>query len=101
MDTKFHDEVIRTSYPHLADIPYENKSLKAIYDTGARRYYRRSVIAFSKYIFQRGIGKSAFLKETFLARQIIKDLLTDSREQPWYLRRALYLYELEKQLKNV
>ncbi|MFC6669010.1 hypothetical protein [Marinobacterium aestuariivivens] len=99
MGTDFHDDVIRTSYPRLADIPYENKSKKAIYDRDARRYYRRSVIAFSNYIFQRGFCKSAFLKETFLTRHIIKDLLTHSREQPWYLRRALYLYELEKYLK--
>ncbi len=96
----FHDDIIRKSYPSQADIPYENKSKKAIYDRDARRYYRKSVIDFTNYIFRRGFGKSNLLKETYLARQIIKDLLTNSREQPWYLRRAIYLYELENQLKK-
>ncbi|WP_157890240.1 hypothetical protein [Marinobacterium aestuarii] len=96
----FHDDIIKKSYPIQADIPYENKSKKAIYDKDARRYYRKSVIDFTNYIFRRGFGKSTLLKETYLARQIIKDLLTNSREQPWYLRRAIYLYELENQLKK-
>jgi hypothetical protein len=99
MGKDFHDDVIRISYPQLASIPYENNTLKATYDMKARSYYRRSVVEFSNYIFQRGFGKSDILKEAFLARHIIKDLLTYSREQPWYLRRALYLYELENYLK--
>ncbi|WP_020679712.1 hypothetical protein [Marinobacterium rhizophilum] len=101
MGTDFHDDVIRTSYPCLADIPYENKSKKSIYDRNSRRYYRKSVIDFTNYVFRRGFGKSTLINETYLARQVIKDLLTNSREQPWYLRRALYLYELEKQFTNV
>lgn len=93
---QFHDDVIARGYPQLADIPYEDKRIKAEYDQHARRYYRQAVLRFSAYLLKRGLGTSAIMKNRFSWSRVVNDLVRRPQDQAWYLRRCLYGYELEK-----
>jgi len=91
----FHDDVIKKAYPEYADIPYENKNLRADYDKDARKYYSDSVRDFSKYLLKKYLKNSKIIKTKYIYSKVIGNLLRNCNEQPWYLRRALYVYELE------
>ncbi|MDF2177295.1 asparagine synthetase B family protein [Aliiglaciecola sp. CAU 1673] len=93
---KFHDDVIARGYPSLADLPYEDKSIKAQYDQEASRYYHRAVLDYSGYLLKRGMGGSALMKNRFSWSRVLNDLVRRPQDQAWYLRRCLYGYELEK-----
>lgn len=96
----FHDEVISRAYPQWSQIPYEDKSLVAKIDKDCKQYYRRSVVDFTAYLWARRSQSATMLSEKYMRTRVLKSFITGSREQPWYLRRALYMYELDKLMQQ-
>lgn len=93
---KFHDDVIARAYPALADIPFEDKSLKAQADLNSYLYYSRSVAQLAGYLMKDLGNSGSKVRLGYLSSKMLASLLKGVGEQPWYLRRVLYLSELER-----
>jgi len=96
MRSSFHDHVIQQAYPSLSDIPYENGVFGNIGPHNIGDYYIKAVSDFLKYFGTRLFKRSEFIKISYLQSRVIKDRFIYAWSQPWYLRRALYILELEE-----
>lgn len=93
---RLHDETIRRAYPEYADIPYEDKSVKAVMLPADHAYYRSARRAFFSYLREAPAAATTLVKRSHLFARIGADLLRASSGAPWYMRPALQAIELEK-----
>lgn len=93
---KFHDDVIARAYPALADIPFEDKSLKAQADLNSYLYYSRSVAKLAEYLMKDQGNRCSKVRHGYLISKMLTSFIKGGGEPPWYLRRVLYLSELER-----
>jgi len=91
----FHDAAILRAYPDFADIPFEDKSLKAPWTLADRHYYRRSRIDMLAYLVRQHGQARATLKPGWLVAKTLVDVLRNVAESPWYMRNAVYAIELQ------
>lgn len=95
-DNRLHDETIRRAYTEYADIPYEDKRVKAVMSAADHAYYRAARRAFFSYLRQAPVAATASLRKTQLYARIGADLLTSRSQAMWYMRPALQTIELER-----
>jgi hypothetical protein len=95
-DNRLHDETIRRAYTEYADIPYEDKRVKAVMSAADHAYYRAARRAFFSYLRQAPAAATASLRKTQLYARIGADLLTSRSQATWYMRPALQTIELER-----
>lgn len=93
---RLHDETIRRAYPEHADIPYEDKRVKAVMTAADHAYYRAARSAFFSYLRQAPAAATAPLRKTQLYARIGADLLISRSQATWYMRPALQTIELER-----
>jgi len=93
---RLHDETIRRAYPEYADIPYEDKRVKAVMSATDHAYYRAARRAFFSYLRQAPAAATASLRKTQLYARTGADLLTSRSQATWYMRPALQTIELER-----
>lgn len=93
---RLHDETIRRAYPDYADIPYEDKSVKAVMSAKDRDYYRAARRAFFSYLHQAPELSTTLVRKTHLYARIGTELMTGKGDAPWYMRPALQSIELER-----
>lgn len=93
---RLHDETIRRAYPEYADIPYEDKRVKAVMSAADHAYYRAARRAFLSYLRQAPVAATTPLRKTQLYGRIGVDLLTSQSQAMWYVRPALQVIELER-----
>jgi len=92
----FHDDIMARAYPQWSHIPFEDKSVKANMDKKGQYYYRESIKNFGRYLLSRKLAPSQILKNRYIYTKVVSDLILPNSKQAWYLRRALYAYELEQ-----
>lgn len=90
-----HDVAILRAYPDFADIPFENKALKAAWTPADRHYYRRSRVEMLAYLARQHGPARAVLKPGWLVPKTGVDVLRNVAESPWYMRNAVYAIELQ------
>ncbi|MEH6648953.1 MAG: hypothetical protein V7707_02885 [Motiliproteus sp.] len=100
LNKNFHDDVINASYPEFSSIPYENKNIEAEKDVEFIKYYGTSIFKYFKYLLSIDSDMSGLIDKRYLYKRIAINLLKINKQQPWYLRRAIYLSELEKIINN-
>lgn len=93
--TGFHDAAILRAYPDFADIPFEDKRLKAAWTPADRHYYRRSRVEMLAYLARRSGQARAVLKPGWLVAKTLVDVARNVAESPWYMRNAVYAVELQ------
>jgi hypothetical protein len=93
----FHDEVIRKAFPEYSTIPYEDKKKVAYMDRNGRAYYQKSITKLITYMLPRVSDGSELLNFSYIMSRVFRDKLLQTKAQPWYLRQAVFLLELENQ----
>ena len=93
---RLHDETIRRAYPEYANVPYEDKSVKAVMSAADHAYYRAARRGFFFYLRQTPAESTTFVRKTQLYARIGADLLATTSSSPWYMRPALQAIELER-----
>lgn len=93
---RLHDETIRRAYPEHADIPYEDKSVKATMSAKDRDYYRAARRAFFFYLHQAPASSTILVRKKHLYARLGTDLMIGKGGAPWYMRPALQSIELER-----
>lgn len=93
---RLHDETIRRAYPEYADIPYEDKSVKAVMSAKDRDYYRAARRAFFSYLHQAPASSTTLVRKKHLYARLGTDFMTGKGDAPWYMRPVLQSIELER-----
>src|SRR5690606_10148247 len=63
---RLHDETIRRAYPEYANVPYEDKSVKAVMSAADHAYYRAARRGFFFYLRQTPAESTTFVRKTQL-----------------------------------
>jgi len=93
---RLHDETIRRAYPEFADIPYEDKRVRATFRPDQRDYYRQARRELFAYLRSTPAELRRVVQTRYLYAKIGADLLTREIDSPWYMRTVLQAIELER-----
>lgn len=93
---RLHDETIRRAYPEFADIPFEDKRMRAVFRPDERDYYRQARWELFAYLRSTPAELRRVVQSPYLYAKIGADLLTGKIDPAWYMRTALQAIELER-----
>jgi asparagine synthase (glutamine-hydrolysing) len=95
-DNRLHDATIRRAYPDFADVPYEDKSVRAAFTPAEQGYYRQARRELLDYLRETPASALRVVSRRYLYTKAAADLLMRRVDPPWYLRTALQAVELER-----